>query len=76
MEYVVRHPRTRMFIADHVRNPRYPRGTSYKWVRDLGDARAFKDTADAAMPEIVLGLRRLEICPLLSCGLVGDPIDD
>jgi hypothetical protein len=54
--YIVRHPRTHMFLADKDANPRYP---CY---------------ADAELPTIFLDLPNAEICPMLSCGLAGDPV--
>jgi len=77
--YVVRHPRTSMFLAKKER-PRNVRmsagfGQDYKWVRTLSEATAFGCYADAELPVIFLNLAAADICPLLSRGLAGDPID-
>lgn len=79
--YVLRHPRTTMFIADKKdANPRFKCGhrsgfgQSYKWVRTTEDAAKYGCFADAELPAIFLDLTQYEVCPLLSCGLVGDPV--
>lgn len=77
--YVVRHPRTLMLLAKKER-PKSIRfgagfGQDYKWVRNVGEATQFAGYADAELPGIFLSLQDVDICPLLSCGLLGDPVD-
>jgi hypothetical protein len=77
--YLVRHPRTGMFIANNEkRNPRFGYrcgfGQDYKWVRAIEQAAQFNCYANAELPAIFLNLADAQICPLLSCGLLGDPI--
>lgn len=77
-DFIVRHPRTRMFLADKQGNLRYARGgfgNQYKWVRNIDEAKHYPCFADAELPPIFLKLQDAEICPVLSCGLAGDPID-
>lgn len=76
--YVLRHPRTHMFLAKKER-PKNIRmsagfGQDYRWVRTHSEATAFSSYADAELPAIFLNLADYEIRPLLSCGLVGDPV--
>lgn len=77
--YIVQHPRTRMFLAKKER-PKNIRlgsgfGQDYRWVRTHGEATMFASYADAELPGIFLNLTGLEIRPLLSCSLLGEPVD-
>src|SRR5688500_15846433 len=77
--YIVRHPRTKLLLAKKERNRTFGIGSGfgqdYKWVRTQGEATVFPCYADAELPGIFLDLASVDICPLLSCGLLGDPVD-
>lgn len=77
--YIVRHPRTKMFLARKKRPANVPIragfGQDYRWVRKVEEAEKFPCYAEAELPGIYLNLAAADICPLLSCGIVGDPVD-
>lgn len=77
-EYVLRHPRSHLLLAKKER-PRNLRlgagfGQDYRWVRKQEEATRFTSYADAELPAIFLNLREFEIRPMLSCGLMGEPV--
>jgi hypothetical protein len=77
-DYILRHPRTQMLLAKKQR-PKGLRlgsgfGQDYKWVRTVEEATRFPCYVHAEEPVIFLGLADYEIRPLLSCGLLGDPV--
>lgn len=77
-QYIIRDPRTRMFLAkNEKKNPRLGMtagfGQDYKWVRTHNEATAFSNYSDAELPPIFLNLAAADICPLVE-GTLGDPI--
>jgi hypothetical protein len=80
--YIVKHPRTGMLLAKKER-PKNVRmgsgfGQDYRWVWKIEEAEHFTSYVRAEEPEMFLHIDGdwpgYEIRPLLSCGILGDPV--